>query len=58
MPKFKIVYDSITLYELKVEAKTLEDAREIARDTDDGDFTVVYNSGDWKPRPDLDEKIK
>ena len=47
MAKFKVKYKSIDYVYLDVEADSLEEAKEIAENTDGGEF-MEDGVGDWK----------
>ena len=47
MAKFRVKYKSIGYVYLDVEADTLEDAKEIAKNTDGGEF-IESGVGDWE----------
>ena len=47
MAKFRVKYRSIGYVYLDVEADTLEDAKEIAKNTDGGEF-IESGVGDWE----------
>ncbi len=47
MAKFRVMYKSIGYVYLDIEADSLEEAREIAENTDGGEF-VEDGIGDWE----------
>ena len=47
MAKFKIMYKSTDYVYLMVEADSLEEAKEIAENTDGGEF-IEDGTGDWE----------
>lgn len=49
MKKFRAVAVMRTYFELEIEAETLDEAQELARDADGGDFTPIKgDQGDWE----------
>ena len=56
VPKYRIYYDSNTLYWIEIEAVSIKEAREIAKNTDGGDFSE-NGVGDWEPCTLLDEEV-
>lgn len=47
MKKFRVLATMYVDLELEVEAKDADEAYQIARDTDDGEFAECHCSGDW-----------
>lgn len=46
MKKFKVIASSITYYKIEIEAETEDEAWQIAKDTDGGEFKEIA-LGDW-----------
>lgn len=59
MKKFRIFKDSVMLYQIEIEAETLEEARAKADDIDGGEWEESDPTfgGAWQNRTDLDEHI-
>ena len=48
MKKYLVIATMYTKLEAIIEAESIEQAQEIAEDTDGGQFTEVPHAGDWE----------
>lgn len=47
MKSWRVIYTSVTAYDILIDAETEDEAMEIARETDGGEFAEI-DIGDWE----------